>query len=427
LEKSRLIGILRSAFPKKQDYERILCHIVHGVMKDGSKISCDNYMGKSFASYALNDIPLSSLRTDTVFFKLMGEDSTRMSFFATFIKAMRIKNPAFGRGCYVDSTPLPNDIVGNPFNALCSHGVSSASVQTRLVLVLDEETGLPVWYDVIPGNVLDISTIMTVVNDVAVSLDIEIHSLVLDAGYVSKELVHAFHIGTAKTFIGRMPARKGYPYKELYWEVKNLIGKGKYEFVRKHHAYFGKRKEIVLFGHREYAYVYVDQNNALQRFRDYLLNHENDYTALKDKDKDWLTVKNGFFVLLSNREKTPSELLSDYFGRMDIESVFKTSKEYLGLLPLSKWTIETVRGKILHDIINTIVLLLLRKEIDESGISISELAGKIQSLMCFRNHCGMITVETPNKQTKEYYALLGISIPSFVKVDEFRSNVLNLK
>jgi hypothetical protein len=327
----------------------------------------------------------------------------------------------------VDSTPLPNDIVGNPFNALCSHGVSSASVQTRLVLVLDEESGLPVWYDVIPGNVLDLSTIMAVVNDVAVSLDIEIHSLVLDAGYVSEELVRAFHIGTDKTFIGRMPARKGYPYKELYWEVKNLIGKGKYAFVRKHHAYFGKRKEIALFGHGEYAYVYVDQNNALQRFRDYLLNHEDDYAALKDKDKDWLTVKNGFFVLLSNREKTPSELLSDYFGRMDIESVFKTSKEYLGLLPLSKWTIETVRGKILHDIINTIVLLFLRKEIDESGISISELAGKIQSLMCFRNHCGMITVETPNKQTKEYYALLGISIPSFVKMDEFRSNVLNLK
>ncbi|MBR1871791.1 MAG: hypothetical protein IJ795_01100 [Bacteroidales bacterium] len=42
--------------------------------------------------------------------------------------------------------------------------MESTSVQTRLVLVLDEETELPVWYDIIPGNVLDISTIMTVVN-----------------------------------------------------------------------------------------------------------------------------------------------------------------------------------------------------------------------------------------------------------------------
>lgn len=81
----------------------------------------------------------------------------------------------------MDSTPLPNDIDNNPFNALCSHGVESTSIQTRLVLVLDEETGLPVWYDVITDNVLDISTIITVVNDVAISLDITIHSLVLDA------------------------------------------------------------------------------------------------------------------------------------------------------------------------------------------------------------------------------------------------------
>jgi hypothetical protein len=426
LEKSRLIGILRGVFPKKQDYERILCHIIHGVMRDGSKISCDNYIAKSFASYVLADIPLSTLRTDTAFFRLMGKDSTRMSFFAAFIKTMRAKSPGFGKGCYVDSTPLPNDIVDNPFNALCSHGVSSASVQTRLVLVLDEDTGLPVWYDIIPGNVLDISTLMTVINDVAVSLDIEIHSLVLDAGYVSKELVRAFHIGTEKTFIGRMPARKGFPFKELYWDVKNLIGKGKYAFVRKRHTYFGKRKEIELFGHKEYAYVYVDQNNALQRFRDYLLSHGDEYEALKDKEKDWLTVKNGFFVLLSNRCKTPAELLSDYFERMDIESAFKTSKEYLGLLPLSKWTIETVRGKILHDIINTIVLLLLRKEIDESGISTSELSGKIQSLMCFRSRSGLITVETPNRQTKDYFGLLAIPIPSSVNVDEFRSKVLGL-
>ncbi|WP_194607978.1 hypothetical protein [Clostridium vitabionis] len=82
----------------------------------------------------------------------------------------------------------------------------------------------------IPGNILDINTIMNVVNDVADSLGIVIDSLVLDAGYVSNDLVDAFHIGTEKTLIGRMPARKGYPFKELYWEIKPLIGREKYKF-----------------------------------------------------------------------------------------------------------------------------------------------------------------------------------------------------
>lgn len=86
---------------------------------------------------------------------------------------------------------------------------------TRLILVLDEATGLPVWYDTIRGNVLDFNKVMTIVNAVTDTLRIEIDSLVLDSAYVSKDLISAFHIGTEKTIIGRMPARKGYPYKTL--------------------------------------------------------------------------------------------------------------------------------------------------------------------------------------------------------------------
>lgn len=69
---------------------------------------------------------------------MMGDDKTKIKFFTTFVKAMRRKDPQFGKGCYVDSTPLPNDITDNPFNALSCHGVASSSVQIRLALVLDE-------------------------------------------------------------------------------------------------------------------------------------------------------------------------------------------------------------------------------------------------------------------------------------------------
>ena len=294
---------------------------------------------------------------------------------------------------------------------------------TRLILVLDETSGLPVWYDIIPGNVLDVNTVMDTVNDVADTLGIEIDSLVLDAGYVSKDLIEAFHIGTEKTVIGRMPARKGYPYKTLYWEVKDLIGKGKYAFVRKHHAYFGVQKRISLFGRDMYAYVYVDQYNSLKRFSDYLMEHEEEYAGLKLRDKDWLTVKYGYFVLLSNISMSPKEMLSEYFGRTDIEAVFKTSKEYLELLPLSKWTDTTVRGKILHDIIDTIGLLLLRKELKACGVSTTEIFGKSQSLMCSYNNEGIVTVETPNKQVKEYYRLLHINVPAHINTALFKAKI----
>ena len=423
LEQNGFLEVLQAAFPQKKGYERLLCHILHGVIRDGTKVPCDNFIDKSFASYIVPDIPIHSLRSDTVFFTMMGNDQTRIAFFQSFVRTMRKKDPAFGIGCYVDSTPLPNDIVNNPFNALCSHGVSSCEVMTRLVLVLDERSGLPVWYDIIPGNILDINTLMTVVEDVSCSLNIEIDSLVLDAGYVSKELITAYNIGTEKTFIGRMPARKGYPHKSLYTECKDLIGKGKYSFVRQDHAYFGKRKEIEIFGQKEYAYVYVDKYSALKRYSEYLRDNQEEYDKLEDDEKDWYMVRFGYFVLLSNIDATPQELLSDYFGRTQIETVFKTSKEYLDLLPLSKWSDTTVRGKILSDIINTIVMLQLRKAMHSSGYAISDLFTKTQSLMCFRNKTGTITVEPPNRMVKEFYKLLKITVPSHLKLKDFISAV----
>ncbi len=426
LKDSNMLFILQNTFEKRKDYERTLCHILHGILKNGSKITCDNFIAKSFASLIFKNIQISSLKTDTYFYKLLGDDNIRLSFFKNFVSVMQGKNPKFGKGCYVDSTPLPNDINNNPFNALCCHGVSSSEIMMRLILVLDEETGLPVWYDIIPGNVLDINTIMVTVNDVAYSLGIEIDSLVLDAGYISKELLNAFCVGKEKTFIGRMPARKGFPHKDLYWQVKTLIGKGKYEFVRNHNVYFGKKKEIEIFGSKQYAYVYVDHYAALRRLSDYIVEHKSDYESLKDKDKDWYTVKFGYFVLVSNIDTTPEELLTQYFCRTNIETVFKTSKEYLNLLPLSKWTDQTVRGKILADIIEIIIFLQLRQVTSKSGISINEILSKLQALMCFFENDTVI-IETANKKIKEYYGLMNYTVPVHLNISEYIKDITDLK
>ena len=51
----------------------------------------------------------------------------------------------------------------------------------------------------------------------------------------------------------RLPARKGFPFKTLYHEFRTSLDKGKYRFVRGGHVYFGKRKEIELFGEKVLA------------------------------------------------------------------------------------------------------------------------------------------------------------------------------
>ena len=71
------------------------------------------------------------------------------------------------------------------------------------------------------------------------TLGSEVDSLALETGYVSKELIGTFRIGTEKFLLEECLRARVIRTKRLYWETKDLIGKGKYAFVCKHHAYFG--------------------------------------------------------------------------------------------------------------------------------------------------------------------------------------------
>ena len=55
--------------------------MLHEILKDGSRITCDDFIAKSFASYLAGDMPLSTLKSDTGFFAVMGEDKSKPVFF----------------------------------------------------------------------------------------------------------------------------------------------------------------------------------------------------------------------------------------------------------------------------------------------------------------------------------------------------------
>jgi hypothetical protein len=358
----------------------------------------------------------------------------KKEFFKQFVELMRSKDPRFGRCCYVDTTPLPNDAEDNPFNALCSHGVEATSVQMRLAIIQDLYTGFPVWFDIIPGNVLDVSTIMDEIDEVKHCLDIDIMDLVLDAGYASSSLLNAFNLdgqGSGekdfRSLVVRMPNKKGYPFMDLFNGSRKLFDNGKYAFVRERHTYFGIKREVDVFGHKEYAYVYLDRENASRGFKNWMDKHEYEFQGMTDKKKTFRLFEDGFFVLISNKDSSPRGILDDYFGRQWIESLFKTSKRYLKLLPISKWTDRTVRGKVLSDIIDTIAYLSMRSMLNEkTSYTMADALSHPRSLTSYVAN-GDLCVNYPKKQVKEIYQAVGVDIPVSINLDRFRKDRLLLR
>lgn len=155
-----------------------------------------------------------------------------------------------------------------------------------------------------------------------------------------------------------------------------------------------------------------------------MMNHQEEYEALTNREKNWFQVKFGYFVLIANYLKTPSEVLDDYFCKTSIETSFKTDKEYLKLLPLCKWSDLTVRGKILSDIIDSIIRSNLQQRRKGSMYSLSAMIGKCQSLMCFREQkTEQVYIDVANKQVKTYYEELELTIPHKIDLKSYTSDL----
>ncbi len=150
--------------------------------------------------------------------------------------------------------------------------------------------------------------------------------------------------------------------------------------------------------------------------------HPTEFEALTDKDKTWHRYKEGYFILLSSISEVPAAMLERYFGRTRIECVFKTGKEYLDILPLNKWTVETVRGKLLNDTIALIAYLGIRRALADSPFSVPEVISRSRSLQCMLGSDGVVTVDPPNKHVKKIFSQFHMRVPVRVSVGDFPSS-----
>lgn len=446
LNKYGITELIKKVF--KDDYERVIVHVLYSFLSNGSKMTVSNFIEKSFLPHIFKSIVVDSLRYDESYFITMGNDDLKIKFFKEFIAMMKEKDKNFGSSVYVDSTPIPTNS-DNPMSKLCCHGTGSSCTQIRLALVLDQNSGLPVWYDIIPGNVLDVNNLKDELINVEKTLNISIKSMVLDAGYSSKELFKCLNKKTK--VILKMPEKKGYPSQELFDAVEKEYNNPSYLFVRNQHNYVAIKKKIKLFDSCEIeAFSYIDKDNAEACSKKKLIEMSND-ASLKNEfnlkpqnEKKKILMNGGFFVLLSNCDFDAEKTLDEYFDRTHIETFFKDAKEGRRLLPLDKWNDSSVRGKILLDMISTILYTCFRKEFSETKqvisenkkgrkpndllplnqLSVSEIISSCSTLMCLKKD-NMIYIETPMKTVKEYFNFFGLKINGSMTVDELKKD-LNL-
>ena len=386
LKECGMLQVLRETFRDDSDYERMLCHLLFSILRDGGNIKCDDFTAKSFASLLFPDIDPETLRNDYGFYSLLGDTGLRADFFVAFAGMMRKKDRGFGRACYADTVSLSKGCAeDSPIRNIVYHSVDEMRKDiSRVALILDEKSGLPLIFYCVPQYEPTPDDIFSVIDDASMGLDIEVGTLALDELYASEDLFTRFHRGAEMKVICPMPDKDGYPYRDLYQKLQKKIS---------------LRRDVS--------------------------RHTEEFHKLSDEEAGWIQVKSGYSVLISNIRTTPEDLLDRYFSRAEPDRELKSGRDYLSEMPYKNWDDLTVRGKMLSDIIVSDVRHFLNEKLKGTALSLSDAIGRTQSLICSEESAGTVAVDAPSEQVRKIYDIFGIILPQQLDLKKFTDGVMH--
>jgi hypothetical protein len=327
--------LFRNTLPKSQD--TLMAMVFFYIEMASPNRDADKWFEGSFTKLLFPSAQLKSQRISDFLENLGQEEIVRVFFeryLANFIEVDK-KN-----GILIDSTGLPNAI-HFPLTAVSNHN-GDINEEVRLIYVIDVKTGLPLYFRYNAGNIVDVSTLKSTIEELKKN-GVSVRHAVVDAGYCSETNIKKMYAEKIH-FLTRVPVR---------WKIyKDAFSKNKDEVLSSNNRYMYQDRVIgikmictKIGTHRAYLYLCVDYNRRNDQIRNYTKKAEDEKIDRNKWESETETF--GFFGLLSSQKVDPDGLLPLYYTRQTVEQIFDISKNNLNILPLRTHKEETFRGHIL--------------------------------------------------------------------------------
>jgi transposase len=303
----------------------------------------------------------------------------------------------------IDSTGLPNSI-HFPLTAISTHN-GETSEEVRLIYVVHQETGLPIYFRYCAGNIIDISTLVRCIEELKAQ-GVNVKFAILDAGYYADGNIRDL-FEKKISFITRMKENKVL-YKELVAEHLGTLD-AKENLVEYNGRYiYMKRVPCEIEGHGAYAYIGLDierksseSKKTFRRAKDSKMSTDQVFDAIQQQ---------GVFILVSSRTIAVEKILPLYYMRQQIEQVFDVGKNYADMLPVRVHSEETFRGHLLLTFIATVVIKQIQDALMKSSITPVSLLLDLRNQKCKVFDDKIITHEA-FKKANDCYKLFKMQCP----------------
>ena len=350
LESSGLKELFAGVLPEESD--TLLSLIAFKLLDSDANSYAGRWLAGSYAQYLYPKAALASPRISE-FMGRLGREETKRAFFDAYTPYLK-GIPEVSENVLIDSTGLPNDIHFE-YTQVNNHN-SVISREARLIYVVERNTGLPVYFRYVAGNIVDVTTLRVTINHLkAQGMDVK-HGI-LDAGYCSEKNINDL-------YANGIPFMIRLPNNALAKELVRAHGAGvrSTEHVLQYgdRLLFMKRVPVTLFGHDCYAYIAIDfnrMNDEQEKF--YRKAAESKHGKKNDSRAEEGNM--GYFVLISSEMLDTTEVMPLYYMRQTIEQTFDFAKNDVALTPLRNHNNETFRGHLMLSFMATVLLITVKR------------------------------------------------------------------
>jgi transposase len=267
---------------------------------------------------------------------------------------------------------------------------------------------MPIYYRVIAGNIIDVTTLKKTLGDLK-NYKIEVDFAILDAGYYSEENVKQLFANKIN-FITRLIGNR-LIYKELVASNYDKIIHMKNKVIYANRLIYVLKNEFFLFGYKMYAYISIDHKKMCEEVLRLGLNSEKaKNTSIDDLEIERKTA--GLFIIISSIDIDINEILPFYYQRQTIEQIFDVSKNHVSLLPVRCHNLETFNGHLLISFLATIAYLLINSKFNSIKYNALNFFAIFHYLFCDIKG-DTISIHELNKEMKEIMKFLNISVSDF--------------
>ena len=362
---------------------------LHALVAYYTLSSVANYHAKDWyeLSYAKVLYPNAALASQRISEALVsiGMEESKRQFFAAYYPFVRKfemndKKGNFGvirdldDAILLDSCGLPNDAM-LPITKVSNHN-GIISLEFRLIYVVQQRTGLPLFFRYVAGNVIDATTVKRTIDEMK-GLGVNTKFALLDSGYYNGINADVL-IDAGISFISRV-GRTHSIYKDACTNLRdtletkqNLVTyNGRVYYIAETRVKIGKKKDKDAYG---YFCLDTTMRNEKQK---------SIHSKLADEDMDEDELYNtmqeaGTFMLVCTRKVEKHNLLGLYYTRNQVEELFKIGKGSGKMLPICVESEATLRGHLLLTFISSAIIKILMDRIIGTGWSPEQIFSILQ-------------------------------------------------